>query len=118
MTEGWKVLTRDRSVAVVTLFLLQIFTVGAGMAVVKITPKRELSPQPAAVAHRQIIGPPTNDPSPSGSAPAPSGALPDATTLANRLNGPLGTQAGKINGVVIDATSRQTLWEADSGRAA
>ncbi|MEO5876451.1 MAG: D-alanyl-D-alanine carboxypeptidase, partial [Streptosporangiaceae bacterium] len=44
--------------------------------------------------------------------------LPDAGTLASRLSGPLAVGTGKINGVVIDASSRQTLWEADSGRAA
>ncbi|GAA3238105.1 hypothetical protein GCM10010468_73470 [Actinocorallia longicatena] len=95
--------------AVVTLFLLQVFTVGAGAGVVKITPERELSPQPAAVAHRQIVVPGENT---QGTA---SGPIPAQATLTAKLNG-LGT--AKVTGVVLDAATGRTLYDRGSGTPA
>ncbi len=99
----------DRPVAVVTLFLLQVFAVGASAGVVKITPERELSPRPASVAHREIVVPGkttqgTRDTRISGA------------QLAERL-GKLDPK-GRIIGVVLDGKTRESLFDARSGQAA
>ncbi len=99
----------DRPVAVVTLFLLQVFTVGAAAGVVKITPERDLSPQPAAVAHRRIVVPGEIS---QGTADA---RVPGAQLAARltKLNA-----NGKIIGVVLDSVTQKSLFEAGSGQAA
>lgn len=101
-------LSRDRAVAVITLCLLNIFTLGAGAAVAKITPDRKLSPQPPAVASRELIraGPVAPAPPPSGRPPA---------GLAARLTSLLGGSRAPINAVVIDASSRQILFDQRAG---
>src|ERR1700730_6810658 len=48
---------RDPIVAAITLFLLNVFTVSAAGAVVKLTPQRELEPRAAAVADRSLVQP-------------------------------------------------------------
>lgn len=99
----------DRPVAVVTLFLLQVFTVGAAAGVVKITPERELTPQPAAVAHREIVVPGKTT---QGTADTPLSGTQLAAKLA-KLD-----PEGRITGVVLDGETLQSLFDARSGQAA
>jgi D-alanyl-D-alanine carboxypeptidase/D-alanyl-D-alanine-endopeptidase (penicillin-binding protein 4) len=99
----------DRPVAVVTLFLLQVFTVSAGAGVVKITPERELSPRPASVAHREIVVP---DKTTQGIADTRVSGAQLAAKLA-KLD-----PDGRIIGVVLDGATRQSLFDARSGQAA
>lgn len=101
--------TIDRPVAVVTLFLLQLFAVSASAGVVKITPERELSPQPAAVADRRVVNPGETR-QVTGAGKIPGAAL--ASELASLNDG------GTITGVVVDAETGRTLFDAGSGRAA
>ncbi|MWK35710.1 D-alanyl-D-alanine carboxypeptidase/D-alanyl-D-alanine-endopeptidase [Actinomadura sp. J1-007] len=98
----------------VTLSLLNVFTVAAGLAVAKLTPERHLSPQPPGVAARELV---------SAAAPAPAadpgGArVPNASALAGRLSGLMGGAGAKINAVVIDAVTRRPLFEQGAGRPA
>ncbi|MCD0452300.1 D-alanyl-D-alanine carboxypeptidase/D-alanyl-D-alanine-endopeptidase [Actinocorallia sp. API 0066] len=101
--------TVDRPVAVVTLFLLQVFAVSASAGVVKITPERELSPQPAAVAERRVVDPGETR-QVTGAGKIPGAAL--ASRLAAR------NADGKITGVVLDARTGRTLFDAGSTKAA
>lgn len=95
---------RDRVVAVVTLLLLHISVAGAAVAVVKLTPVRELTPRPASVAARDPYAPPAGPQIPAASAAAP---LPGANLTA-RLNGLVKPY---INAVVVDTGSGQTLYD-------
>ncbi|MCW2887874.1 MAG: hypothetical protein QOE54_930 [Streptosporangiaceae bacterium] len=104
-------LRRDRVVAMVTLFLLHIFTVGAAFAVVKLTPARNLEPRPAAVASRDLVRS-NGAPLPAADAAAP---VPTATALSSRLAGLLRPE---INAVVIDAATRRVLFDQRGGKAA
>ncbi|ROO90384.1 D-alanyl-D-alanine carboxypeptidase/D-alanyl-D-alanine-endopeptidase (penicillin-binding protein 4) [Actinocorallia herbida] len=101
--------TIDRPVAVVTLFLLQVFAVGASAGVLKITPERDLSPQPAAVAERRVMDPGKTE------QVTGAGKIPGAA-LASRLSA-LNTE-GKISGVVLDSETGKTLFDAGSAKAA
>jgi D-alanyl-D-alanine carboxypeptidase len=94
-------------VAVITLCLLNIFVVSAGVAVVNLTPERNLTPQPPSVAERALV--------PAGggrtSAANSSAPLPSASTLAGRLAGPMQSAGAPINAVVIDPATRRTLYD-------
>lgn len=94
---------------VLSLSLLNVFAVTAGLAVVKLTPDRRLSPQPPSVAVRDLVRVPASLAIPA-SDPA-SGPLPDAATLAGRLSELIGGPRAKINAVVIDAATRRSLFE-------
>lgn len=52
---GGHVPGRGRTLAVLSLSLLNVFAVAAGLAVVKLTPDRHLSPQPPSVAARDLV---------------------------------------------------------------
>lgn len=107
---------RGRALVVLSLSLLNVFTVTAGLAVVKLTPDRRLSPQPPSVAERDLVQ------APASAAIAPldpgSGALPDAPVLAGRLSEIVGGPRSKINAVVIDAATRRSLFERQADRPA
>ncbi|MEO3785570.1 D-alanyl-D-alanine carboxypeptidase/D-alanyl-D-alanine-endopeptidase [Actinocorallia sp. B10E7] len=75
----------------------------------KITPERELSPQPAAVAHREIVVPGKTT---QGTADAKVSGAQLAATLAKLDPG------DEIIGVVLDGETRQSLFDAGAGRAA
>jgi D-alanyl-D-alanine carboxypeptidase len=93
----------NRIVAAVTLLLLNVFTVSAAGAVVKLTPKRELRLEAPSVAGRVLVAP-----TQSGLPPAAStGKLPGAA-LDSRLNGLV---APYINAAVIDTGSRRVLYD-------
>jgi D-alanyl-D-alanine carboxypeptidase len=106
------VLRRDRVVAMATLFLLHIFTIGAAGAVVKLTPTRDLEPQPAAVASRDLVRSGGSPVLPSADAAA---RVPSATALGSRLAGLLRPD---INAVVIDAATRRVLFDQRGGKGA
>ncbi|GAB2820444.1 D-alanyl-D-alanine carboxypeptidase/D-alanyl-D-alanine-endopeptidase [Actinocorallia aurea] len=101
--------TIDRPVAVVTLFLLQVFAVGASAGVLKITPERELSPQPAAVAERRVVNPGETEQG-TGAGKIPGAALASRLTALNA--------DGKITGVVLDAETGRKLFDAGSSQPA
>ncbi|MGI8328334.1 D-alanyl-D-alanine carboxypeptidase/D-alanyl-D-alanine endopeptidase [Actinomadura scrupuli] len=95
----------------VTLFLLHIFTVGAAVAVVKLTPTRDLEPRPATVAGRDLVG--SNVAAlPAADAEAP---VPGAAALSSRL---AGLMRPEINAVVIDAATRRVLFDQRGAQAA
>ncbi|MBW8487738.1 D-alanyl-D-alanine carboxypeptidase/D-alanyl-D-alanine endopeptidase [Actinomadura parmotrematis] len=97
---------RARILALITLSLLNLFSVAAGLAVAKLTPDRHLSPQPPTVAERDSVR------TASPLAAASGGREPAAAALAARLNGLLtGDTGGRTNAVVIDALTRRTLFQ-------
>ena len=92
-----------------SLSLLHVFTVTAGLAVVKLTPARHLSPQPPSVAERDVVQAPA-----SGAVPAldpNAGPLPDASTVTGRLSAIIGGPGAKTNAVVIDVATRRPLFD-------
>ncbi|TDC79819.1 D-alanyl-D-alanine carboxypeptidase/D-alanyl-D-alanine-endopeptidase [Actinomadura sp. 7K507] len=101
---------------VLSLSLLNVFTVTAGLAVAKLTPDRHLSPQPPSVAARDLVRVPASLAIPAAD-PA-SRPLPDASTLAGRLTDLIGGPRAKINAVVIDAATRRPLFERRADRPA
>jgi D-alanyl-D-alanine carboxypeptidase/D-alanyl-D-alanine-endopeptidase (penicillin-binding protein 4) len=107
-----RVLRREPIVILVTLCLLNVFVVVAGTAVVRLTPKRELAVQPAAVAARGIVVPGGGGGGVAGTAAAgTAGPLPSAGALAARLAGPMSSGGAPINAVVIDPASRRVLYD-------
>jgi serine-type D-Ala-D-Ala carboxypeptidase/endopeptidase (penicillin-binding protein 4) len=106
------VLRRDRVVAMVTLFLLNVFTIGAAGAVVKLTPIRDLEPRPASVADRDLVPPGAAPVLPALDAAAPQ---PGAAAVGSRLAGLL---RANTNAVVIDAATRRVLFDQRGGQAA
>jgi D-alanyl-D-alanine carboxypeptidase/D-alanyl-D-alanine-endopeptidase (penicillin-binding protein 4) len=104
----------DRVVAVITLALLNAFAAGAAVAVVQLTPRRELATLPPSVAAREIVR--------AGSSPmstaAPVARIPNATSLGARLTGLLGGAGADVNAVVIDAGTRRTLFDQRAATAA
>lgn len=107
-------LSLDRTVAVITLALLNAFAVGAGIAVVQLTPRRELAPVPPAVATRDIV---QADPAPLSTAD-PAAKAPSGAALGARLSGLLVGPGSSINAVVIDTASGRTLFDQRAGAAA
>lgn len=102
---------RDRIVAIVTLLLLNLSVAGAAGAVVKLTPVRDLTPRAASVAARERLAPPAAPliPAAGTAAPLPGGTF---TARLNALVKPY------INAVVIDADSRQVLYDQRGDQAA
>jgi D-alanyl-D-alanine carboxypeptidase/D-alanyl-D-alanine-endopeptidase (penicillin-binding protein 4) len=94
--------------AMITLALLNVFVVTAALAVVKLTPDRSLALRPPTVAARTIMpaGPPAL------ASVVSTAPLPSPRSLAARLAGPM-QAAGlgqDLNGVVIDAMTRRSLF--------
>jgi D-alanyl-D-alanine carboxypeptidase/D-alanyl-D-alanine-endopeptidase (penicillin-binding protein 4) len=98
----------------VTLSLLNVFTLAAGVAVVRFTPRSDLEPQPPSVASRQIVrvgaGSLVSTPDPAARVPGEA--------LGIQLLGLLGGRAANINAVVIDAATRRTLFDQRAQAAA
>ncbi|MFG2087954.1 MULTISPECIES: D-alanyl-D-alanine carboxypeptidase/D-alanyl-D-alanine-endopeptidase [unclassified Spirillospora] len=107
---------RGRALVVLSLSLLNVFIVTAGLAVAKLTPDRHLSPQPPSVAARDLVRVPASAAIPA--ADPLSGPSPDASTLAGRLSALIGGPRAKISAVVIDAATRRPLFERQSHRPA
>jgi D-alanyl-D-alanine carboxypeptidase len=102
---------------VLSLSLLNVFAVAAGLAVVKLTPERHLSPQPPSVAARDLVLIPASAARIPSADPG-SGRPPNASALAGRLSALIGGPQAKINAVVIDAETRRPLYELRADRPA
>ncbi len=92
----------------ITLALLNVFLVGASLAVVKLTPDRSLALRPPTVAARTVV---TKEP-PALAMTSSAAPLPSVGSLAQRLAGPmqasgLGTN---LTGTVIDVSTRRPLF--------
>ena len=108
---------RGRALVILSLSLLNVFTVAAGLAVAKLTPERHLSPQPPSVAARDLVHVrasaavlPAADPG--------SGRPPNPSVLAGRLSALIGGPKAKINAVVVDAATGRSLYELRADRPA
>ncbi|WP_344266191.1 D-alanyl-D-alanine carboxypeptidase/D-alanyl-D-alanine endopeptidase [Actinomadura napierensis] len=98
---------RGRSLAVLSLSLLNVFALAAGLAVAKLTPERHLSPQPPSVAGRDLVRASAEIPA----ADPAGGRMPAAQALAGRLSAVIGGPQAKINAVVVDAKTGRALFE-------
>jgi D-alanyl-D-alanine carboxypeptidase/D-alanyl-D-alanine-endopeptidase (penicillin-binding protein 4) len=98
---------RGRALAVLSLSLLNVFVVAAGLAVAKLTPDRHLSPQPPSVAARDLVRASAEIPA----ADPAGGRAPDARALAARLSAIIGGPGAKINAVVVDVKTGRPLFE-------
>ena len=106
----------ERIVAMITLALLNVFAVGAALAVVKLTPDRSLAVRPPTVAARTVVsgGPPAL------AAVSATTPMPSPGVLSSRL-GALMRSSGlgsDLMGTVLDAATRRTLFAGDAGRPA
>nr|WP_202420992.1 D-alanyl-D-alanine carboxypeptidase/D-alanyl-D-alanine-endopeptidase [Actinomadura rayongensis] len=101
---------RTRTLALATLSLLNLFSVGAGVAVADFTPGRKLAPRPPAVAERLVA----QTSGTIGAADTAAARMPDGATLTGRLNGVLGTTKTPIKAVVIDAATGRALFAKDA----
>lgn len=108
---------RGRALAVLSLSLLNVFAVAAGLAVVKLTPDRRLSPQPPSVAARDLVRIAPSSAAIPVAEPG-SGRPPDPSALAGRLSALIGGPRAKINAVVVDAETRRPLYELRAGQPA
>ncbi|MBB6398114.1 D-alanyl-D-alanine carboxypeptidase/D-alanyl-D-alanine-endopeptidase (penicillin-binding protein 4) [Actinomadura coerulea] len=108
---------RGRALAVLSLSLLNVFAVAAGLAVVKLTPDRRLSPQPPSVAARDLVRIAPSSAAIPAAEPG-SGRPPDPSALAGRLSALIGGPQAKINAVVVDAETRRPLYELRAGQPA
>nr|WP_244994451.1 D-alanyl-D-alanine carboxypeptidase/D-alanyl-D-alanine-endopeptidase [Actinomadura coerulea] len=100
-----------------SLSLLNVFAVAAGLAVVKLTPDRRLSPQPPSVAARDLVRIAPSSAAIPAAEPG-SGRPPDPSALAGRLSALIGGPQAKINAVVVDAETRRPLYELRAGQPA
>ncbi len=91
---------RGRALVILSLSLLNVFTVAAGLAVAKLTPERHLSPQPPSVAERDPVRVPASAVVAPAADPA-SGRAPDPSVLAGRLAPLIGGPKAKISAVVV-----------------
>lgn len=107
---------RASVLVVLSLSLLNVFAVTAGLAVVKLTPDRHLSPQPPSVAARDLVRVPVSAGIPAAD-PA-SGPPPNASALSGRLSALIGGSDAKMNAVVIDAATRRPLFARHADRPA
>ncbi|MGI5206304.1 D-alanyl-D-alanine carboxypeptidase/D-alanyl-D-alanine endopeptidase [Spirillospora sp. CA-108201] len=114
---GGHVPGRGRALAVLSLSLLNVFAVLAGLAVVKLTPDRRLSPQPPSVAARDLVRIAPSSAAIPAAGPG-SGRTPDPSALAGRLSALIGGPQAKINAVVVDAETRRPLYELRAGQPA
>ncbi|ACZ00037.1 D-alanyl-D-alaninecarboxypeptidase/D-alanyl-D-al anine-endopeptidase [Thermomonospora curvata DSM 43183] len=103
----------ERVLALVTLFLLQAFAVGSGVAVANLTPVDRSLPRPPAVAARTPLPPAA--PPPAAAADAP---MPAADALTGELAALASGSGAEISAVVIDARTRRTLFAHRADRPA
>lgn len=108
---------RGRALVILSLSLLNVFTVAAGLAVAKLTPERHLSPQSPSVAERDPVRVPASAVVAPAADPA-SGRAPDPSVLAGRLAPLIGGPKAKISAVVVDAETRRSLYALGADRPA
>jgi D-alanyl-D-alanine carboxypeptidase/D-alanyl-D-alanine-endopeptidase (penicillin-binding protein 4) len=93
----------------ITIILLDIFVVAAGVAVVNLTPERDLVLRPATVAERVIV-----PPGGLTAAADPAAPLPNPAMLAARLAGPMRQAGAPVSAIVIDPMTRRALYDQQS----
>jgi D-alanyl-D-alanine carboxypeptidase len=105
-----------RAVAMITLALLNVFVVGAALAVVKLTPDRSLSLRPPTVAARAVMPPGALALAPTGG----TAPMPSATSLDSRLAGPMAASGlgANLTGTVIDAATGRSLFNSRADQPA
>src|SRR6516164_4227594 len=106
---------RTRLAAVLTLAMINVFTLAAGIAVARMLPPRLAALQVPSVAAGRVSGP--------GTVLAPgagSGALPTASGLRSALAGPLSAAAlgPQVSAVVADPATGRVLLSKNGARLA
>jgi len=98
---------RARLLAVLTLAMINVFTLAAGVTVARMLPPRLAALKVPAVAAGQVSGPGT-----VLAAGTARGALPTASGLASALAGPLSAPAlgRQVSAVVADPATGRVLW--------
>ena len=106
-------LRRTKPAAVLTLALINIFTLMAGIAVAVMLPPRLAALRVPTVAPGRVRGPGTVLAGGTG-----TGALPTASGLRSALNGPLAQAAlgPRVSAVVADPATGQVLLSQDGSR--
>jgi serine-type D-Ala-D-Ala carboxypeptidase/endopeptidase (penicillin-binding protein 4) len=94
----------EKTASVVTLALLNVFLVGAALAVMWLTPAPV--PLPPTVAARPIAPPGP----PALAAAVTSAPLPSPSALAGRLAGPMAAVGARLGGTVVDAATGRPLF--------
>lgn len=108
---------RARTLVVLSLSLLNVFSLTAGLAVAKLTPDRHLSPQPPSVAARDLVTVPASSVVVPAADPG-TGRPPNPSILAGRLSALVGGPQAKVNAVVVDAETLRPLYELRADRPA
>ncbi|HEY3686669.1 MAG TPA: D-alanyl-D-alanine carboxypeptidase/D-alanyl-D-alanine-endopeptidase [Streptosporangiaceae bacterium] len=99
----------QRAVALVTLALLNVFTIAAGAAVIMLGPEAGLPIGP------RVLHPPPTTPKAPVLSGLRGGAAPDPQVLSQRLAKPAAARAlGRLGAVVIDPATGKTLYDQDS----
>ena len=105
---------RTRTVALLTLALINVFTLAAGVAVARMLPPRLAALKVPAVAAAQIqaAGTVLTD--------GPGAAMPTASGLQSALSGPLSSAAlgSGVGAVVTDPATGRVLWSQNPGQLA
>lgn len=100
----------QRAVALITLALLNVFTIAAGLAVVTLGSEAGLPVGP------RVLHPPEVTPKAPVLSGLRGGTAPDPKLLAAKLAHPASAKAlGRLGGVVIDPTTGKTLYDRNSG---
>ncbi|MBA9001513.1 D-alanyl-D-alanine carboxypeptidase/D-alanyl-D-alanine endopeptidase [Thermomonospora cellulosilytica] len=102
---------RDRTVALITLSLLQVFTLAAASAVVNLTPPQADDPRPPSVAGRALV-----QPAPALPALGDLAQPPSASALAARLADLAKDAKPRISAVVVDVDTGRVLFDRDAQR--
>jgi serine-type D-Ala-D-Ala carboxypeptidase/endopeptidase (penicillin-binding protein 4) len=105
---------RTRLLAVLTLALINVFTLAAGITVVRMLPSRLAALKVPAVAAGRVTGPGT-----VLAAGSRAGALPTASGLGSALAGPLSAAAlgPRVSAVVADPATGRVLWSRNPDQA-
>jgi D-alanyl-D-alanine carboxypeptidase/D-alanyl-D-alanine-endopeptidase (penicillin-binding protein 4) len=98
---------RTRTVALLTLALINVFTLAAGLAVARMLPARLAALKVPTIAAAQI-----HAAGPVLSGDAGGGAMPTASGLQSALSGPLSASAlgSGVGAVVTDPATGRVLW--------
>jgi D-alanyl-D-alanine carboxypeptidase/D-alanyl-D-alanine-endopeptidase (penicillin-binding protein 4) len=104
---------RTRLVAVLTLAMIAVFTLVAGITVARMLPPRLAALKIPAVAAGRVSGPGTVLPAGTG-----HGALPTASGLGSALAGPLSAAAlgPRVSAVVADPATGRMLWSQNANQ--
>src|SRR4029077_1461957 len=104
---------RARLVAVLTLAMIAVFTLVAGITVARMLPPRLAALKIPTVAAGRVSGPGTVLPAGTG-----HGALPTATRLGSALAGALSAAAlrPRVSAVVADPATGRMLWSQNANQ--